>query len=928
MIKQLTISFFLILVLINLQAQVNQEEYILGSYNNISLQEFIEEMENKYNTRIFFKKEWIDSIYVNISIDSTPISEAFKEILKPTTLTSYFQIPNRIFIIPKDKKIQPLPQYQKIEGEKSENTNTTQKLSIEKKYMKGREPDMIETIIIGKSEKAKFGKHCTINGILIDQDSGEPLIGATIFLKDINKGSATDIYGTLSLALKPSKYSAIFQCMGMADIKCILDVKSDGYFTLSMTKEVTSIAEVTVKAGESNKRGSKVGLEKISIQSIKELPTLMGEKDVIKISQMLPGIVSVSEGSGGVNVRGGNADQNLFFINDVPIYNTSHVFGFFSSINSTIINDFSIHKGLVPAKYGGRLSSVFNIETRKGNKRKLFMQGGISPISANVEIEAPIIKDKCSFMLSGRSSYSDWILNKMTDPELRNSSVSFYDFAGALEYKINKTNQLSIFAYNSNDEFAYNSLTDYQYSNLGGAINFLHRFSPALKSQITVTGTNYKFSTAEQPDPSSAFTHNYILGHYEAKGNINWVFNEKHTISAGGNIILYQLNKGKVEPIISNSESFVKPIDLGEEQGTESALFLDEKYTVNSWLDIYGGIRFSSFSEIGPKTVLTYNENSGKNEKNVLDTLVYQSGDKIINYNGPEFRAAANFTLNQFNSVKLSYNQMRQYIFMLSNTFSISPTDQWKLVDYHIKPPKSHQVSIGYYTKIPSLGISATSEAYYKYANNIVEYKDGADFLSTPYVETTILQGNQKAYGLELMLSKDDGKLNGWISYTYSRSIVSVDGGYDWNSINDGKSYPSNFDKPNVCNVVLNYKINRRFSISSNLSYSTGRPITLPEGAYYIDSKPYVDYSSRNEYRIPDYFRVDASLTIEGNLKSKKPFHSFWMFSVYNISGRNNAYSVYFKSENGHINGYKYSIIGEPIFTIAWNFKLGNYTND
>jgi hypothetical protein len=271
---------------------------------------------------------------------------------------------------------------------------------------------------------------------------------------------------------------------------------------------------------------------------------------------------------------------------------------------------------------------------------------------------------------------------------------------------------------------------------------------------------------------------------------------------------------------------------------------------------------------------------------------------------------------------------MRQYLFMLSNTYSIAPHDQWKLVDYHITPPKSNQISAGYYRILPSIGLSASGEIYYKYAKKIIEYKDGADFLASPYTETTILQGNQEAYGLEFMLSKPNGKLNGWISYTYSRSLITINGAKDWEKINFGKTYPSNYDKPHVCNVILNYRFNRRLSISSNIAYSTGRPITLPNGVYYLESKPYVDYSDRNEYRIPDYFRMDISVSVEGNLKQKKPLHSFWMFSIYNLTGRNNVYSIYFRSEEGFLRGYQYSIIGTTIFTISWNFKLGNYAND
>jgi hypothetical protein len=709
-------------------------------------------------------------------------------------------------------------------------------------------------------------------------------------------------------------------------VKCILDVQSDGFFTLPMQQKVTSIAEVTISANESFSRGASVGYERIAIKTIKELPSLMGEKDILKISQMLPGVVSISEASSGVNVRGSSTDQNLFFVNRIPVYNTSHLFGFFSVINSSIIKDFSIYKGHIPVEYGGRLSSIFTIETRKGNKNKFFTQGGISPVSANVEIEAPFVKQKGSFLLSGRSSYSDWILKRLKDPALRNSKGSFYDLAGTVDYEINDKNHLNLFGYYSDDYFNLNELTEYGYSNKGASINFLHRFTPGLKASVTLTGARYYSEMIDKSLLSEAYRHNYALNDYELKSSLQWLKSENHSLSIGADIIYYQLDRGTVEPF--GGESLREMNLLGKEQGMESAIFFDDNIRLTRWFTLYAGIRYSNFTEYGPKSVMTYLPDNPKEEAFRDQVTDYKAGDKIVNYHGPEARLSADFKINGYNSFKMSYNQMRQYLFMLSNTYSIAPHDQWKLVDYHITPPKSNQISAGYYRILPSIGLSASGEIYYKYAKKIIEYKDGADFLASPYTETTILQGNQEAYGLEFMLSKPNGKLNGWISYTYSRSLITINGAKDWEKINFGKTYPSNYDKPHVCNVILNYRFNRRLSISSNIAYSTGRPITLPNGVYYLESKPYVDYSDRNEYRIPDYFRMDISVSVEGNLKQKKPLHSFWMFSIYNLTGRNNVYSIYFRSEEGFLRGYQYSIIGTTIFTISWNFKLGNYAND
>jgi len=923
-------SFFAVLLIfysLVLLAQEKGEVYVTCQFDKVPFKTFITELEQHQGITFYYKDKWVDSLIVTVKGDSLPLHKALDKAILFSRLSYVLVDSNTVYLLPDKNFVGELPNYLITKNiSQVETSEDEQTFLAKERYMKGREPDMIATIVVGSKNKARPGKFAIVTAKLVDEESGEALIGATLFIRDLKKGTATDGDGILNLALLPGKYTAEFQCLGMAETKCLLDVQSDGYFMLTMKKKVTSLAEVTVNGEESRQRGSKVGLERISIKSVKELPTLMGEKDVIKISQMLPGVVSVSEGSSGVNVRGGNADQNLFYLNDIPVYNTSHLFGFFSAINSTIINNFSLYKGHVPAEFGGRLSSVFNVETRKGNKKKFFTQGGISPVSANVEVETPIIKDKCSFMFSGRSSYSDWILTRLHDAALRNSSVKFYDFASAVDYELNDKNRVSGFGYYSSDYFKYNALTEYDYANSGASLNVLHRFGPGLKGSITAIGAAYQFMTIDNSASTEAYKHEYRLNHNELKGNLEWVLNEKHSLSAGFDITNYQLNRGIVKPY--GSESIRKAVDLGNEQGIESALFIDDKYQVTSWFNLYGGFRFSNFTSLGPHDVYLYANNAPRETSNIIDTLSFNSGKKIVNYNGPEVRLASDIKIGSLNSIKFSFTQMRQYLFMLSNTISIAPSDQWKLVDYNIVPPTSNQLSAGYYRILPSMGLTVSTEVYLKQAKNIVEYKDGVDFLAASNVETTLLQGKQKAYGFEFMLSKEDGKLNGWVTYAYARSLITVDGPNSWDDINGGKTYPSNYDKPHVCNLILNYKFNRRFSLSSNMVYSTGRPITLPQGAYYIEGKPYVDYSSRNEFRIPDYFRIDASLTVEGNLKARKPFHSYWMFSVYNLTGRNNANSVYFRSEDGYLHGYKYSVIGSPIFTISWNLKLGNYGND
>ena len=907
-------------------SQEKDEIKVSETFKNVDFEEFVRQVEAKYPVHFFYKKEWVESLKVSVNAQNLTIPELMRLVLLPTLMDFDYQTPGTIYILPDKKFAKELPLfYYPSKGVESVLTPDEEKTTMEDKYLQGRQPDMIQTIIVGSRDKARRGRAAVVTGKLTDEETDEPLIGATIYIPVLKRGAATDVAGVFSLPLKPGVYAAEFQCVGMEGQKGSLDVRSDGYFTLSLKKKVQALGEIVVEGEENQKRGARLGMESVSIKTIKELPTLMGEKDVLKVAQLLPGIVSVGEGSAGVNVRGGNADQNLFYVNEIPVYNSSHLFGFFSAINSDIIDNFSIFKGQVPAEYGGRLSSVFNVETRKGHKNKFFTQGGVSPISANAEVEMPIVKDKVSLMLSARSTYSDWILKRLKDPDLRNSTASFQDFATALDIDLSEKSRLGIFAYTSGDDFDMNGYTEYNYGNKGASVNFTHRFSPRIKAGVSVIGANYNFETTSKQSASEAYTHGYDLDHYEFRASMNWMLNEHHTIKAGTNVILYQLDRGAIEPY--GSESLKTSLDLGEENGVESAFYIDDNIAIGQHVNFYAGLRYSMFSALGPATVRSYYEGTEMNEDDVSGETAYGSGDKIVSYHHPEIRAGLDVKIDENNSIKLSVTQMTQYLFMLSNTISIAPNDQWKLVDSHIKPPRSLQYSFGFYRNLPSVGLNATAEVYYKQGKNIVEYKDGVDFLSTPYSETLILQGDQEAYGAEFMLSKETGRLNGWASYTYSRSFITVDGENAWDDINQGMRYPSNFDKPHVLNLVLNYKLNRRFSLSSNLVYNTGRPVTMPEGVYYIDNHPFIDYSDRNAYRIPDYFRMDMSLKMEGNLKRKKPLHSYWMLSVYNLTGRSNANSIFFLSEDGYLHGYKYSVIGQPIVTISWNWKLGNYAN-
>jgi hypothetical protein len=650
---------------------------------------------------------------------------------------------------------------------------------------------------------------------------------------------------------------------------------------------------------------------------------MLGERDVIKVSELLPGIVSIGEGVSGVNVRGGNYDQNGFYINKVPIYNTSHLFGFFPAFNPDVIKDFSIYKGHMPAEFGGRLSSVFNIISKQGNRKRYNVRGGINPVTANITLEGPIVKDEGSMLLSIRKTYSDWILKQISDPDIRNSSARFGDILLSANYEVDSENQLALFTYFSSDHFRLSDINQYTYSNFGSSLNWKHRLSHSTRSELSFITSRYSFNTIDNNIGPLAYSHSYAINHYEIQGIVNHLLNEKNRIEGGITTTLYNLNKGSVKP--HGSASLRIPVELGTENGFEGTLFIADTYDPVPWLNVYLGLRYSVFAPLGDRNILVYQEGQAREHKYVVDTIQYKRFQPIKWYQGPELRAALNFKTDKNGSIKIAFNQTRQNLFMLNNTITIAPNTQWQLAGEHLEPLLGKQLSIGVFRNFFKSSVEFSVEAFVKETLNMSEFKDGANFIATPNIETMVLQGEQVAYGLEVMIRKPKGRFNGWIAYTYSRSWVTVDGEESWLKINKGLTYPSNYDVPHAVNGVFNYRINRRLNVSSAATYQTGRPITYPLAMYYVNDIPVVNYSSRNIYRVPDYIRVDLSLAVEGNLKRNKLFHSSWVFGVYNLTGRKNPLSIYFKMEDGKIKGYKYSIIGTPIFTATWVFKLGNY---
>jgi hypothetical protein len=910
--------------LIAIQGQ-GPDKIIHCRYSGVTFGAFCSDVRMQSGVTIYYKESWVSQLKVTLQSDSLTVTSAVEKVLAGTGLKVSAWHGNLV-ITRGEPLLLALPEFQNPEISQNAGNEVSGLTESEERYIKGRRAGDNQVIIIGENHFGSSTSKVKVHGKITEQETGEAVIGAAMFVEELETGTRTDLNGYLSIAIKPGTYTVRFEYLGYEKKTCTMQVFSSGEFSLEMKRTVIPIEEVVVIGDRQiNVTSRDPGLEKISAKTVREIPTMMGERDILKVSEMLPGIVSVGEGSAGLNVRGGSSDQNAFYINKIPVYNTSHLFGFFPAFNSDIIKDFTIYKGYVPSQFGGRLSSVFNITTRQGNRKRFSMHGGINPVTASVTVEGPLVKDKSSVLLSARSSYSDWILERIKDPTIRTSSARFNDVAMSLNYDFKKT-QVSLFGFNSFDFFRLSDITQYEYSNTGASMNLRRNFSADVQADLSLIAARYEFSTTNKQEVSNAYDHRYELDHYELRLDFNHATISKNSLTYGVSALINDLDRGKVLP--HGESSLRSPVLLGRERGIESSLYLGDVVDILPWLNLSVGVRYSLYAPLGPRKVYTYTEGAPRDPRYLEDSLLFGKNKALKWYSSPEIRATLNIETDPQGSLKLAFNQMHQSVFMLNNTISVAPNTQWKLADYYLVPARSEQVSMGMFRNFPKGGWETSMELYYKNSHNFPEFRDGADFLDGSPVESQVLQGEQKSYGIELSLKRSGRKLDGWMAYTYSRAIARVDGGEAWNSINGGESYPSSFDIPHALNALLNYHVSRRFSISTVITYQSGRPITYPLSVYYINGVPFTDYSKRNKYNIPDYFRTDLSATIEGNLKRDKLIHSSLVFSVYNLTGRNNPYSVYFKTENGKLNSYKYSVIGVPFYTITWLFKLGNYASE
>jgi hypothetical protein len=662
-----------------------------------------------------------------------------------------------------------------------------------------------------------------------------------------------------------------------------------------------------------------VGVEKINLTSFRLSPTSLGESDIVKSILLVPGVKSVGEGSAGFNVRGGSADQNLILLYGAPLYNASHFFGFFSAINPDIIRDVTLYKGGIPGRYGERISSVLDIGTIDGNNKEFAGSAGISPITTHIMVQGPLIKDTLSYILTGRTTYSNWIFSLIEDPALQDSRASFYDLNGKITYNPDVSNKIEFSSYFSHDTFQFGSDSLYRYNNNVFSLKWRHIFNSRFFSAFSVNNSFYKYDVSSYEHKPESFILSHSINSTGFKADFNW-FRGRSEINFGLDMTRYNVLPGSYIP--ASDSSLVTPDYIDREKGIEGALFIEDKFVLTDFLSVNAGIRISSYASVGPGTVMVYSPGFSKSSSTITDTLNFKQGEVSSFYGGPEMRVSLNVRTSDKNSVKINYNGTRQYIHLLSNTASVSPTDTWKLSDYNLKPQVGNQIAIGFYQVFSGKSIETSAEIYYKQIKNMADFKGGADLIMNESIEQDIVNVQGKAYGLELMVRKTKGKLLFSIGYTYSRTFIRSLSTLKEEIINEGKWFPANFDKPSDLVFTLNYLFSRRYSFSANYTWSTGHPVTYPVATYNLYDELLIHYSDRNKYRIPEYSRLDLSFNIAGSLRLHKLANPNWTFSVYNLLGRQNVYSIYFKREGDEIKGYKLSVFARAIPTVTFSFDF------
>lgn len=893
-------AFFLLAVGKTIVAQDVEDIRINEVVQDEPLKEFLETLHEKYGLTVFYKEHWVESYSVTKTFQNTPLLQALNNIFLNHDLTFSIYQNNTIVIFPKVSDT------------------------------RSRFVDNIQLLIIGDPLNTGRYKNAVLSGRVLDGKNNEPLVGAVVFETKLQKGATTDENGNFTLELPTGDHQLQISFMGFESSVVKIRLIEDGYEEFDLFEESHNLGEVTVLGEEADLPRSQMSMVQMSSKEIKQMPALMGEVDVLKGLTMLAGVQTVSELSSGFNVRGGNTDQNLILINGSPVFNSSHLFGFLSLINPDVVKDVRLFKGGMPVKFGERVASVMEVDFKDGNDEMVRFYGGIGIINSRLTLDGPLSKNKkLTFIAGGRSSYTNWILHQIPDVTLSKSITNFYDLSGKLTYKFNAHNNVSLMGYASNDEFSTSSQSITRYGNLLGNFSLNTRYSDKLYGDLEVSHSEYAYRLTDLANakPQEAYYLDNKLVYSSGAYDFKWHPHPRHNVEFGFKAIQNRISPGEVTP--REAISLIEKRTLNDEKTMEWAGYLGEEFEVLPQVSISAGLRYSHFSNIGTPIVYIYDKNKPRLPENVINSIRFQPNEVSKSYAGLEPRFSMNYDLDMNTSLKFNYQRTRQYIFQLSNNAVISPAETWKAADYHLKPLISDQVAVGVENDSWFKNIDFSAEAYFKNLQNLIEYKNGASLIMNEHIETALIPTRGYSYGIEMSAKKSSGRLTGYMSYTFSRTMRKNTSQFEEDRFWNGKYYPSIYDRPHDLSVTATYNISRRWKFSGNFVFISGRPVTLPELKYKYAGETLVYYSDRNKYRMPSYNRLDLSITLDENLRKKRMWKGSWTLAVYNFYGRKNPYSIYYrKAPPGEANNYrqyslyKLSVIGIPVPSLTYNFKF------
>jgi outer membrane receptor for ferrienterochelin and colicin len=885
-----------------------QNSRITGFFAGVSFERFTELVENETPYRFIFKQEELSRLTVNLQANGDKLEDVLGVLFLKTDFTFTISSTNEVFVFKGGKFVSDfLPNYFQALGEPSMGTTGAQDEFVRNRRYRIGLPGP--------------GVEAWLRGTVKSLENNQPIEGAIVYEKESMRQTITNKAGEFALLVPKGNKTLFIQNIGGYTEQRLLEVQGDAVLELAIGEGVFSLTEVIVRSGAlTNVSRPEMGVQSLSVQEMRRLPAVMGEVDIIKGLLTMPGVNTAGEASVGFNVRGGTADQNLILMDQNTLFNPSHLFGFFSAINSDMVQGVELYKSGIPASYGGRLSSVLQVTPKKGRNDKIGGSGGIGPMTSRLSLDGPL-GEKTTFILGSRLTYSDWLLDYLSDRiDLGASRAAFADFNGTVEHRISDTDAIRVSGYLSRDSFQFDPDTVYSYSNQNAAISWTHYFNDSLEATFSVGQDAYDFQVEGEDNPLNAYQYRFDIRQQFIKAQFRQEKGDRHLLTYGVHGIQYHLNPGEIVPF--GQESGVIADKVAAERALDWSIYFGDEFEINEQWAVSGGLRYNLYTYLGPQKVPIYAAGAPFLKENSIGERSYGKGEPVQTYHGPEFRFSGRYALSSGASLKAGVNSMRQNIHLLSNSSVITPTDTWKLSDSFLRPQRGVQYALGYFKNIKQGAYELSAEGYYRSMHQLLDYRSGASIVLNDRIEQEVLVTRGKAYGVELYVKKTQGKLNGSLAYTYSRSLMKTDPSEQKEQINRSEWYPSNFDQPHNANFVGNYSLSKRINMTLAGKYSTGRPVTLPIAKFEYGGSERVFFSDRNSFRVPDYFRMDLSINLEGNHKVNKLAHASWSFGVYNLLGRNNAYSVYFVPEGGKLRGYQLAIFASAIPFVTYNFRF------